>query len=148
MLPTTIKLLLNDWLVSIKRCFAFPRRQEKHQFDKAACNVCCRRLKYKCQHFRREPVRSDYLYLSPLILGLYPDVDELRNKINSGEEIKLPKNLVMHARNNERAIRQTSLSVAKYKTHEQQTANIVASTISRKSHPLDGRVSDFLPKSE
>ena len=91
---------------------------------------------------------DDYITPSPLILGLYPDVDELRNKINRGEEIKLPKNLVMHARNNERAIRQTSLSVAKYKTHEQQTANIVASTISRKSHPLDGRVSDFLPKSE
>ena len=91
---------------------------------------------------------DDYITPSPLILGLYPDVDELRNKINRGEEIKLPKNLVMHARNNERAIRQTSLSVAKYKTHEQQTANIVASTISRKSHPLDSRVGNFLPKSE
>ena len=91
---------------------------------------------------------DNYITPSPLILGLYPDVDELRNKINRGEEIKLPKNLVMHARNNERAIRQTSLSVAKYKTHEQQTANIVASTISRKSHPLDSRVGSFLPQSE
>ena len=92
---------------------------------------------------------EDYITPSPLILGLYPDVDELRNKINRDEEIKLPKNLLSHSRNNERAIRQTTLSVGKYRTHQQQTANIVSSTISRKINPLDGRVGNFLPpKSE
>ena len=91
---------------------------------------------------------DDYVTPSPLILGLYPDVDVLRNLIIRNEEIPLPANLVSHARNNERAVKQTTLSVGKYKTHQQQAANIVSSTISRQINPLDGSVSNFLPKPE
>ena len=91
---------------------------------------------------------DDYITPSPLILGLYPDVDELRYKINQEQEIKLPLNLVSHSRNNERAVKQSTLSVGKYRTHQQQTVNIVSSNTSRKSHPIDGPISNFLPKSE
>ena len=54
---------------------------------------------------------DDYITPSPLIKGLYPDVDKLRNMINRNEEIHLPRNLVSHARNNERAVKQTTMSV-------------------------------------
>ena len=54
---------------------------------------------------------DEYITPSPLIKGLYPDVDKLRNMIHQNEEIKLPRNLVSHSRNNERAVQQTTKSV-------------------------------------
>ena len=90
---------------------------------------------------------EDYITPSPLIMGLYPDIENLRRVINSNEQLILPPNLLAHSRNNERAVKQTSLSVAKYRTKEQQMANIVSSSQARRDYPLDGPNSNFLPGS-
>ena len=89
---------------------------------------------------------DEYITPSPLIKGLYPDVEKLRHMINQNEEIPLPPNLVAHARNNERAVKQTTMSVGGNRTHQQQMANIISAGTSRKLFPLNGPVADFLPK--
>ena len=91
---------------------------------------------------------EDYITPPPLIMGLYPDIEELRRVINSNEQLIFPSNLLAHSRSNERQVKQTSLSARKYRTREQQMANIVSSTQARQDYPLDGPVNNFLPKAE
>ena len=91
---------------------------------------------------------DDYITPPPLIMGLYPDIENLRRVINSNEQLILPLNLLAHSRNNERAVKQTSLSVAKYRSKEQQKANIISSSQARQHYPLAGSISNFLPESE
>ena len=48
---------------------------------------------------------EDYITPPPLVMGLYPDMEELRRVVNSSsEQLIFPKNILAHSRNNERQI--------------------------------------------